>query len=97
MFLLHLRRLYDKHSRSDGRTLKKVNHVGIDEAKAAGRHGMSDHFRLVGPLNAVAFVTDVDNARAERIARPARHEFRKFGMARAGLRRRCPIRPLALA
>ena len=48
-------------------------------------------------MDAVDGRTEIHRARAERIARAARHEARQIGLTVDHLRRRMPIRPLGLA
>src|SRR5262249_14751150 len=64
---------------------------------AARRYEAADRLGRVGAVNTVDGVAEIHRARAERIARTARHEARQIGLALDHLRRRRPIRPLGLA
>src|SRR5438477_5021789 len=58
---------------------------------------MPDGLRLIGAVNAVDRVAEVECARAERVARTAGHEPRQIWLALDHFRRRDPIRPLRFA
>src|SRR5271166_6783927 len=82
---------------ADRHPIVKVDHVVVDEPKAARRDGVADRLRLVRAVDAVHGLTEVHRARAHRIARAARHETRQVGLALDHFRRRTPVRPFLLA
>src|SRR5271157_1417979 len=90
-------RLLDDDLRSDRHAIIEIGDVLVDEAEAAGRDGVADRLRLVGAVDAVDGLAEIHRPRAERIARPARHEARQVGLALDHLRRRAPVRPFLLA
>ena len=88
--------LYD-HFRSDRHAAVKVDDIRIGETEAAGRHGVPDRLRLVGAVNAIFRMPDVERAGTQRIAGPSGHEAGQIRLPFDHLGRRAPVRPLRLA
>ena len=82
---------------ADRHPVIEISHVVIDQAEAAGRHGLPDRFRRVGAVDAVHSVAEIHCARSERVAGATGHEARQIGLALDHFRRRMPIWPLGLA
>src|SRR5262249_40951912 len=68
--------------------------VLVDQTNAARRYERADGRGLIGSVNAVQRLAEIERACAERIARSARHEPRQIRLTIDHLRRRMPIRPL---
>src|SRR5258705_8741622 len=94
---LDLRALTHDDLGADGNPFIEIRDFRIDQAEAAGGHRAADGLRLVGAVDAINGVAEIQGARAHRIARPARHEAREIRLALDHLRRRRPIRPFLLA
>src|SRR5260370_5997301 len=94
---LCLRGLAHNHLAADRGAVVEVDHVAVDEAKAAGGYRLTDGLRLIGAVNAIHSVAEVECAGAERIAGASRHETRQIGLARDHFGWRSPIWPFALA
>ena len=90
-----LRRLAGQHddAGADLHAAVEILDVLVEHADAAGRNIMADGRGLVGAVDAVERVAEIHGARAERIARPARHLPRQIRLALDHFRRREPIRP----
>ena len=80
--------------RADLDAVVEVDHVGVVEAKASGRNGVPDGFRLVRSVDAESGLTEIDGSRAEGIARTARNKSGQIGLPSDRFRRRAPVRPL---
>src|SRR5271166_627804 len=89
--------LFDDHLRADRHVIVEIRDVLIDQPEAAGRDGVANRLGLVGPVNAVDRLSEVEGAGAHRITRSARHEPRQIWLALDHLRRRAPVRPFLLA
>src|SRR5687767_7850663 len=96
-------------TRAERNALVEVDGVLVDHADAAGRHARADRPRLRRPVDAVERVLvvlpQIQGARAERVARTARHadaalqideRALELGLALDHLLRRIPIRPRLL-
>src|SRR5208337_877087 len=90
-------RLPDDDLRSDRHAAIEIGDVIVDEAEAAGRDGVADRLRLVGAMDAIDGLAEIERARAHRVARAAGHEARQIGLALDHLRWRTPVRPFLLA
>ena len=66
----------------------------VGQPDAARRDVFADRRGLVGAVDAVERLAEIERARAERIAFAARHEARQIGLALDHFRRRMPVRPL---
>src|SRR5208337_4996437 len=58
---------------------------------------MADRFRLVGAMDTIDGLPEIERARAQGVAWTAGHEPRQIGLAFNHFRRRPPVRPLLLA
>src|SRR5207244_11469778 len=67
--------------------------VLVDEANAARGHELANGRRLVGAVNAVDRLSEIEGAGTQRITRSAGHEPRQIGLALDHFGRRIPIRP----
>ena len=74
----------------------KIDHVIVGEPEAARRDCLADSVRLVGAVDAVDRLAEIERARAQRVAGAAGHEPWKIRLALDHFRRRRPIRPLRL-
>ena len=83
--------------RTDVSPVIKIDHILVEQADAARGHEAADGLGRVGAVNAIDGVAKIHRARAEGIARAARHEARQIGLALDHLRGRRPVRPLGLA
>src|SRR5207249_11910941 len=83
--------------RTDVSPVIEIDHILVEQADAARGHEAADGFGRVGAVNAIDGVAEIHRARAEGIARAARHEARQIGLALDHLRGRRPVRPLGLA
>src|SRR5271166_5926222 len=90
-------RLPDDDLRSDRHASIEIGDVIVDEAEAAGRDGVADRLRLVGAMDAIDGLAEIERARAHRVARATGHEARQVGLALDHLRRRPPVGPFLLA
>jgi hypothetical protein len=73
----------------------EVFHVFVGEADAAGRHEMTDSRRLIGAVDAIFGVAEIEGARSHWVAFAAGRKARQVRLARDHLFRRMPVRPLA--
>src|SRR5688572_9387403 len=87
----------DDHPRPNLDPLVKVYDVVVDEAETARRHRLADGVRLIGAVDAVHGVAEIEGARPERIAQAACHEAGQIRLALDHLRGRMPVRPFGLA
>src|ERR1700759_202093 len=78
---LHFWSLAHHHLGADGNPVEQVDDVRIDEAEAARGHRLADGLRLVGAVDAIPRLAEIERAGAERIARPAGHEARQIGLS----------------
>src|SRR5262245_33387681 len=69
----------------------------VHQAEATRRHGIADCLRLVGAVDAVDGVAEVERARAQRVAGAAGHEAGQVRLARNHLGRWGPVGPFRLA
>src|SRR4029077_3251963 len=74
----------------------KIDHIVVDQPKAAGRHRLPNGLWGVGAVDAVDGPAKIHRARTERIARAAGHPARQIRLAYDHLRRRHPVRPFTL-
>src|SRR5262245_50560714 len=58
---------------------------------------MADRLRLIGAVDSIDRIAEIERAGAERVARTSRHETWQVGLARNHFGRRCPVGPLCLA
>ena len=68
--------LDDMHAPANLHAFVEIDHVVVEHAHAAARHGLADRPRLVRAVDAehgvVAVLVEIDGARAERIVQTAR-------------------------
>ena len=65
---LHFGSLTHHDLGADGNAVEQVDHVGIDEAEASRRDRLPDGLGLVGAMDAVHRLAEIERAGAERIA-----------------------------
>ena len=82
------------HARADLHPGVEVGDVLVGEPDAARGHEGADGRRLIGAVDAIDRLAEIESARAERIAVTAGHEARQIGLALDHFFRRMPIRPL---
>src|SRR5689334_11225548 len=85
------------HARTDFDLLIEIRHVFIGEADTARRHERANRGWLVGAVNAVKRLAEIERARAKWIAFTTSHEARQIGLTLDHLGGRMPIRPLGHA
>ena len=71
--------------------------VAVEHPEASGRFRATNRLRIVGAVNAIERIAEIDRFRAERIVQAAEHTFRQFGFALTHLGRRIPIGPIGNA
>src|ERR1043165_575434 len=91
------RLLPDDNLGPDGNSIIEIDHVAIDEPETSGRHGGADGLRLIGAVNAVDGLAEIERTRAHGIAGPSGHKAGQVGLPRDHFRRRSPVGPLLLA
>src|ERR1041385_1343138 len=90
------RTLPDHDRGADRNALVEIAHVGVGQTEAAGRHRGADGLRLIGAVDSIHRVAEIECARAERIARTPGHPARQIRLALDHLLGRRPVRPLLL-
>jgi hypothetical protein len=85
----------DDHARPDTNAVVEVFHIFVGEANAARGHEMADGRRLIGAVDTIDRVPEVESARPERVAFAAGRKTRQVRLALDHLFRRMPVRPLA--
>src|SRR5690606_4725067 len=80
-------------TRTDLHTAVEVFDVLVQQPDTARRNGLADGRRLVGAVDAVERLAEIERARAERVAGAAGHHARQVRLALDHLGRREPIRP----
>src|SRR5271165_123163 len=89
--------LSDDHLRADGNAIEEIDDVVVDEPEAARRDGVADRLGLVGAMNAIDGLPEIEGARPHRVAWATGHEARQIGLTLDHLRRRAPVGPFLLA
>ena len=88
------------HHRHDGADLHpggQIDDVPVEHAEAARRGGAADRVGIVGAVNAIEGVAEIERHGAERVLDAAGHLLRQAPVAIAHLLGRMPVRPLGLA
>src|SRR5690242_9993330 len=83
------------HARADVDAAIKVFDVRIGQPDAARRNEVADGRGLIGAVNAIHGVAEIERARAERVAFAAGHEARQIRLPLDHFLRRMPVRPFA--
>src|SRR3974390_916192 len=81
------------HAGANLNTAEKVLDVLVQQPDATRGNGLPDRRGLVGAVDAIERVAEIESARAEWIARATCHDARQIGLALDHLRRREPVRP----
>ena len=81
------------HTGADLHTAVEILDVLVDQTNASRRYERADGRGLIGAVNTIQRLAEIERACAERIARSARHEPRQIRLPIDHFRRRMPIRP----
>src|SRR3974390_3793999 len=81
------------HAGANLNTAVKVLNVLVEQPDATRGNGLPDRRGLVGAVDAIERVAEIERARAERIAPVTPPTARQIGLALNHLRRREPVRP----